>query len=101
MAVRALLGRPPELRIASTTRRVSTVREDEVRAVHGVLELTAEVAEVHRRVAEPALRHQGMAGDHTHTLPAQALVQARGRAAGDGVEHQQRLAAFARRGFSG
>ena len=64
-------------------------------------ELPAEVSIVHRRVAEPAARQQGIAGDHAHTLPAQAPVQAFGFASGDGIEHQQRLAAFASRGFGG
>src|SRR6185295_5134642 len=62
--------------------------------------LRPELAVEHRRRAEASLRHQGVAGDHTHTRPAQSLVKAFGVAAGDGVEHQQRLAAVARRGFS-
>ena len=50
-----------------------------------------EVPVVHRRAAEPALRHQRIAGDVTHTLPGQALVQACSVAVGDGVEYQQLL----------
>src|SRR2546425_11792604 len=53
-----------------------------MRAVHGVPGLTAEIAVVHRRAAEPAARQQSIAGDHTDTHPALALVQAFGLGAG-------------------
>src|SRR5438105_3712660 len=61
--------------------------------------LPAEVAEVVRRAARFPPRHQGVAGDVAHAHPAQALVQQCGLAAGDGVQNQQRLAAFTRRSF--
>ena len=46
---------------------------------HSESELSAEVAVVHRGAAESALRQQRIAGDHTHTHPADALVQAFGK----------------------
>jgi hypothetical protein len=63
--------------------------------------VTVQVAVEHRRAAERTVRHQRIAGDITHAHPAQARVQARGVAVGDGVEHQQGLAALARRRFRG
>src|SRR5580765_555276 len=61
--------------------------------------LAGHVPVVHRRAAEAAPREQRVAGDRTDALPAEALVQACTVAVRDGVEHEQRLPAFARRGF--
>src|SRR5579859_4132540 len=70
-------------------------------SLRGSLERLCEFAVVHRRGAEPASRHQGIAGDVTHAHPAEALVKARGISAGDGVENQERLATFPRGGLRG
>jgi DNA-binding IclR family transcriptional regulator len=63
--------------------------------------LVTEFAIVDGRAAEPAVRKQGVAGNVPDAHPPHALVQAGGVAAGDGVEHEQRLAAVARSGFGG
>src|SRR5687768_13726417 len=60
-----------------------------------------QVAVVVRRAAWLAVGHEGVARDVADAHPADALVQARGVAAGDGVEHQQRLAAVQCRRFRG
>src|SRR5438105_1840618 len=44
------------------------------------------------RVARPPVRVEGVAGDHTDPCPPQSLVEALGVFAGDGVQHEQRLA---------
>src|SRR5687767_12560263 len=63
--------------------------------------LPAQVAVIVSRAARLAVRHEAVAGDVADALPAEALVQAGGVAAGDGVEDQQGLAAVQRRRFRG
>src|SRR5436190_9383832 len=50
--------------------------------------------------AEPAPWHQGIAGNISHAGPAEAFVRTGSVATGNRVEHQQRLSAFERCGFS-
>src|SRR6266436_2888890 len=91
--------RGTSLKMPWTTRSSFRNSSRGTRTLCGIaLELTAEVAVVHRRAAELAVGQQGIVGDHPHPRPAQTLVQALGLVVGR-VEHEQCLPAFARGGF--
>src|SRR2546429_6086341 len=63
----------------------------------GLIEIAIEVS----GAAKLAIGHEGVVGDVTDANPAEILIKACGVAVGDGVEDQERLAAFAGGGFGG